>query len=48
MIDPYLDCDKIQNAYPASPPVEGVDYVYDDVMQADGSVRRMMIRACQP
>jgi hypothetical protein len=39
---------KIENAVFPSNPVEGVDYVYDDVMQADGSVKRTMIRRLQP
>jgi hypothetical protein len=49
-VDLYRDYDtgKIENEYPPAELVEGVDYVMDDVMQADGTVRRTMIRKPRP
>lgn len=38
----------IENEYPPSELVEGIDFVYDDVMQADGTTKRMMIRRPRP
>ena len=50
MTDFYHDYNPqyIEHAYPATPLEEGVDYVWDDVMQADGTVKRMMIRRPRP
>lgn len=49
-MDIYRDHDtgKIENAYPPEELVEGVDYVWDNVMQTDGTVKRMMIRRPRP
>jgi hypothetical protein len=40
--------ENIEHAWPPEQLVEGVDYVYDDVMQADGSVKRVIIRRPRP
>lgn len=50
--DPYFgqtyDNGEIEHARAATPLVEGVDYVYDDVMQSDGTSKRVMIRRPRP
>lgn len=43
---PPIELDEDGN--PTRPLVEGVDYVWDDVMQADGTSRRTMIRRPRP
>lgn len=47
---PYYDYDPgyIEHEYPPKELVEGVDYIYDNVMQADGTTQRMMIRRLRP
>lgn len=50
--DPYYgqgyDNGMIENAWPANPPEEGVDYIEDDVTQADGTTKRTIIRRPRP
>lgn len=50
--DPYFgqssDEGLIEHAYPPEELVEGIDYVWDDVMQSDGSTRRVLIRRPRP
>ena len=40
--------DLIENAWPPTELEEGVDYVYDDVMQRDGTITRTIIRRPRP
>lgn len=48
MTFPQDNPNEIENACYPSDPVEGVDYVYDDVMQVDGTTKRVLIRRLQP
>lgn len=45
---PGYDTGIIEHAYLPPELVEGVDYVYDDVMQPDGTAKRTMIRRPRP